>query len=103
MADPPIGAAELEKLQRETFSYFLKEANPSNGLIADKTQPGAPSSIAAVGLALSAYPVGVTRGFMSRAEAVQRTLTTLRFFDASPQGTETDATGYKGFYYHFLV
>jgi len=102
VADPPIGPAELEKLQRETFGYFVKEANPSNGLIADKTQPGAPSSIAAVGLALSSYPVGVKRGFMSRAHAVQRTLATLRFFDASAQGTEMDATGYKGFYYHFL-
>ena len=102
MGDPPIGPAELEKLQRETFGYFVKEANPSNGLIADKTQPGAPSSIAAVGLALSSYPVGVARGFMSRADAVQRTLATLRFFDASAQSTEVDATGYKGFYYHFL-
>ncbi len=102
MGDPPIGPAELETLQRETFGYFVKEANPSNGLIADKTQPGAPSSIAAVGLALSSYPVGVARGFMSRADAVQRTLATLRFFDASVQGTDADATGYKGFYYHFL-
>ncbi len=102
MADAPIGPDELEKLQRETFGYFLKEANPSNGLIADKTQPGAPASIAAVGLALSSYPVGVERGFMDRSDAVQRTLTTLRFFDASAQGTQADATGYKGFYYHFL-
>jgi hypothetical protein len=102
VADAPIGPDELEKLQRETFGYFLKEANPSNGLIADKTQPGAPASIAAVGLALSSYPVGVERGFMDRSDAVQRTLTTLRFFDASAQGTQADATGYKGFYYHFL-
>ena len=102
VADPPIGPAELEKMQWETFRYFVKEANPRNGLIADKTAPGAPCSIAAVGLALSSYPVGVVRGFMSRADAVQRTLAILRFFDASVQGTETDATGYKGFYYHFL-
>jgi hypothetical protein len=27
---------------------------------------------------------------------------TLRFFWNSPQGTEPDATGYRGFYYHFL-
>jgi hypothetical protein len=102
VGDPPIGPAELEKLQRETFGYFVKETNLSNGLIADKTQPGSPSSIAAVGLALSSYPVGVVRGFMSRADAVRRTLATLRFFDTSVQGTEVDATGYKGFYYHFL-
>ncbi len=39
---------------------------------------------------------------MTRVAAVQRTLATLRFFDASPHGPEPDATGYQGFYYHFL-
>jgi hypothetical protein len=33
---------------------------------------------------------------------VERTLATLRFFWNSPQGPEPDATGYQGFYYHFL-
>ena len=94
--------AELEKLQCETFGYFLHEANPNNGLVIDKTAPGWPSSIAATGLALACYLVGVERGFMSRATAVERTLRTLRFFWNSPQGPEPDATGYKGFYYHFL-
>ena len=93
---------ELEKLQRETFGYFLHETNPSNGLVADKTAEDWPSSIAATGLALACYPVSVERGFMSRAAAVERTLATLRFFWNSPQGPEPDATGYKGFYYHFL-
>jgi len=92
----------LDKLQRETFDYFLHETNPSNGLVKDKTAPDWPSSIAATGLALACYPVAVEREFMSRAAAVERTLTTLRFFWNSPQGTEPDATGYKGFYYHFL-
>jgi len=94
--------AELEKLQYESFSYFLHEANPVNGLVRDKTEPNWPSSIAATGLALAAYPVGVERGFMSRAAAVDRTLATLRFFWNSPQSPEPDATGYRGFYYHFL-
>lgn len=94
--------AELEKLQRDTFEYFLHETNPSNGLVIDKTAANWPASIAATGLALSAYPVGVERGFISRPAAVERTLATLRFFWNSPQGPEPDATGYKGFYYHFL-
>lgn len=93
---------ELDKLQRETFEYFLYETNPTNGLVIDKTAANWPASIAATGLALAAYPVGVERGFISRAAAVERTLTTLRFFWNSPQGPEPDATGYKGFYYHFL-
>ncbi len=93
---------ELEKLQRESFDYFLHETNPANGLVIDKTAVNWPASIAATGLALACYPVSVERGFMTRAAAVERTLTTLRFFWHSPQGTAPDATGYKGFYYHFL-
>lgn len=97
-----ISEETLHQLQRDMFEYFLKEANPANGLVRDKTYEGAPSSIAAVGFALAAYPVGVERAFMTRAQAVERTLATLRFFWSSPQGPEPDVTGYKGFYYHFL-
>jgi hypothetical protein len=39
---------------------------------------------------------------MTRAEAIERTLVVLRFFWTSPQGTAPHATGYRGFYYHFL-
>ncbi len=92
----------LDRLRRETFDFFRKEANPVTGLIPDKTQPGSPSSIAAVGMALSVYVVAAERGLLSRAEAVDRTLMLLRFFYSSPQGPEPDAIGYKGFYYHFL-
>ena len=92
----------LDSLQRDAFAYFANEANPANGLVKDCTRPDFPSSIAAVGLALAAYPVGVDRGFLMRTEAVARVLATLRFFWTSPQGPESDATGYKGFYYHFL-
>ncbi len=94
--------AELEKLQHNSFNYFLHETNPANGLVIDKTEAVWPASIAATGLALAAYPVGVERGFMSRAAAVERTLATLQFFWNSRQGPEPDATGYQGFYYHFL-
>jgi hypothetical protein len=92
----------LDRLQRDALAYFMNEANPANGLVKDCTRPGFPSSIAAVGLALAAYTVGVERGLLTRAEALARALTTLRFFWNSPHGPEPDATGYKGFYYHFL-
>lgn len=94
--------AELEKLQYETFKYFLFETSPSNGLVLDKTAENWPASIAATGLALASYPVAIERGFISRAAAVERILITLRFFWNSPQGPEPDATGHRGFYYHFL-
>lgn len=102
MNDSNACSEVLDALQRATFNYFVHEANPLNGLVIDKTKPGSPASIAAVGLALSSYPVAVERGFTSRADAVKRTLTTLRFFHQSVQSADVDATGYKGFYYHFL-
>src|SRR6266481_1864508 len=92
----------LSDIQTDAFSYFMHEVNPSNGLVADCTKEGWPSSIAAVGMALSAYPVGVEHNLITREQAIERTLTTLRFFAASEQSTDPDGTGYKGFYYHFL-
>src|SRR5437773_5052549 len=92
----------LDGLQADAFKYFLHEVNPANGLVVDCTKENFPCSIAATGLALSAYPLGVDRGFLSRREAVERTLTTLRFFANSEQSKSPEATGYKGFYYHFL-
>jgi hypothetical protein len=92
----------LRHLQQRSFEYFLHEVNPENGLVLDKTEEDWPCSIAAVGMALTAYPVGVERHFVERAWAAQRTLVTLRFFAASEQSRAEDATGYRGFYYHFL-
>lgn len=92
----------LRSLARESFDYFLQKTNRANGLIQDKSQDGWPASIAATGLALAAYPVGVELGYLTREEALERTLTTLRFFASAPHGPEVDATGHNGFYYHFL-
>jgi hypothetical protein len=97
-----VGDVELDELQRDTFGYFLEEANPRNGLVPDSTRKGAPSSIAAVGFALAAYAVGSERRFIRRSEAIKRVLATLRFFWDSPQGDARNATGYQGFFYHFL-
>jgi hypothetical protein len=91
-----------EILQRDSFSYFAHETNPANGPVIDKTSPNWPASIAATGVALVAYPVGIERGFMARPAAVDRSQVTLRFFWNSPHGPEPDATGYQGFYYHSL-
>jgi hypothetical protein len=92
----------LDQLQRAAFGYFLQAVNPANGLIADTSRENSPVSIGVVGFALSAYPVAVERGWMSRAAAVERSLATLRFFHDSDQSGSPGATGFKGFYYHFL-
>ena len=93
----------LLTLQRNTFKYFWQETNPRNGLIADNTAAdNVPASIAGVGFALASYPVAVERSYVSRRQAIDRTLTTLRFFSSAPQGPMPDATGHRGFFYHFL-
>ena len=102
MSGEALSDVALNELQRDMFAYFLGETNPLNGLVRDNTRADSPSSITAVGFALAAYVVGVERGFMQRSDAIARTLTTLRFFHNSPQGEHRHATGYKGFFYHFL-
>ena len=97
-----LQASTLRRLQRNSFDYFVHEVNRANGLVLDKTASNWPASIAAIGMGLTAYLVGAERKFFGRNEAAERTLTTLRFLASSEQGEAPDATGYKGFYYHFL-
>jgi len=110
ISDEPTGGGKIpeadqemiDRLEQETFQYFVGEANPKNGLIRDATRPDAPCSIAAVGLGMTALAIGAERGFLPREEAARRVRTALSFFLSSRQGREPDATGYRGFYYHFL-
>ena len=92
----------LDGLQRAAFDYFVQHGQRSNGLVADTSRPGSHASIAVVGFALSAWPVGVERGWMTRDEALLRSLAALRFFRDSDQSGKPEATGHKGFYFHFL-
>src|SRR5690242_16982590 len=94
--------ALLDSLQRAAFGYFLDCVIPASGLVADNSRANAPVSIAVVGFALSCYAIAVERGWLARADAVQRTVAALRFFRDSEQSDRPDATGFKGFYYHFL-
>ncbi len=92
----------LDTLQRKAFGYFVDAANAVNGLIRDRARPDSPASIAATGFALTVYPIGVERGWLTRDAAIDRTLATLRFFADSDQSESKEATGHRGFYYHFL-
>src|SRR5688572_30725517 len=96
-------AALLDDLQHRTFLWFWETANPKNGLVPDRWPTKSFSSIAAVGFGLTAYPVGVERGWITREQARERVLATLEFFANAPQGPDPQGvTGYKGFFYHFL-
>jgi hypothetical protein len=108
---PPVAraaAAEttdaiLDSLQYGAFRYAWDEANPVNGLIRDRSQPGSPCSIAAQGFGLSMICIGVDHGWVSRAAAAARVLAALQTYWNGPQGPAASGTiGYQGLFYHFL-
>jgi len=96
-----IVADELEA----SFYFFWDLANTytdsgAYGLIPDRYNtetetPGNVSSIASVGYGLTALPIGIENGFISREEAEHRALNTLYTFRDSLERTH-------GFWYHFL-
>ncbi|HVY06139.1 MAG TPA: glucoamylase family protein [Burkholderiales bacterium] len=102
-ASPEVLPPLFDMLEERTFHYFWETANPQNGLVPDRYPTPSFSSIAAVGFALTAYPIGVERGYVSREAARERVLNTVRFFANAPQGADpAGMSGYKGFFYHFL-
>ena len=96
---PPL----FRDIERRTFQFFWDTTNEVNGLTPDRYPSRPFASIAAVGYALTAYPIGIENNWVSRNQAVDRTLLTLKFFRDMPQGPQATGKGaYKGFYYHFL-
>ena len=90
-------------LEERTFRFFWDTTDPRTGLAPDRWPTPSFASIAAIGFALTAYPIGVANGWVSRAAARDRTLATLRFLWSLPQGSAaTGVAGHKGFFYHFL-
>ena len=97
---PPFS---LDEAQRRHFRYFWDLADSTNWQIPDRYPSESFSSIAATGFGLSAYLVGVERGWITRAQAAERVLKTLTFLKNLPQGPQpTGVAGYRGWYYHFL-
>lgn len=93
----------LDYIQQVHFDYFWYLANPKNGLVPDRTAPGAACSIAAVGFGLSSIPIGIDHGWITRQQGAARVALTLKTFLNAPQGNgQTGAGGYKGWFYHFI-
>ena len=93
----------LDYVQRTSFDYFWYLANPTNGLVPDRSANGSACSIAAVGFGLTGIGIAVDHGWVTRSQAVARVSTTLNTFLNGPQGPNTSGViGYKGWFYHFL-
>jgi hypothetical protein len=93
----------LEYVQQTSFDYFWYEANTTNGLMRDRSEPSSPCSIAAVGFGLTGIGVAIDHGWITRDQGRQRVLAVLSTFYNGPQGTATSGMiGYKGWFYHML-
>src|SRR5258708_34462178 len=85
LASPLRGAAAhplpnfFPALEHRPFRFFWERANPANGMMPDRWPTPSFASIAAIGFALTAYPIGVARVWVRGADARPRTLTAMRF------------------------
>ena len=104
----PLLSAEdealLEDLSKRSFLFFWEQADPQTGIVRDRARTdGSPvdtnardvGSIAAVGFGLTGLCIAAERQWVPRAQAVERTRTTLRFF-AERMDHE------RGWFYHFI-
>ncbi len=101
-----LSAAErafVDTLERRTFHFFWDLADPITGLMPDRWPSRSFISVGAMGFALTAYPIGAERHWITREQAAERTLRTLAFMWGTRQDTaQVGSTGYMGFFYHFL-
>lgn len=92
--------AFLDELERAAFRFFVEQTHSQTGLVRDRARAdGSPSegkaSIAASGFALTAWAVATQRGWVERADAVERVRLMLRFLAHG-------APRRHGFFYHFM-
>jgi hypothetical protein len=94
LAAPVDTALFFDELEERTFRFFWDTADPHTGLVPDRFPARSFASIGALGFGLTAYPIGVERHYLTREEARERVLVTLRFLSMAPN--------VHGFMYHFL-
>jgi len=93
----------LDTLQANTIRYFLETTDSVTGMAVDRYPTPSPASVAAVGYALTVYPIAAERGILTRSQAARRVANTLRHFASLPQSDRPDhVAGYRGLFYHWL-
>ena len=89
----------LNDLENANFLFFWEQASPKTGMVKDRCNVHSNdqeivASIAATGFGLTALCIGEQRGFISKAEALERVFTALRFLWKK-------VPHHRGFFYHF--
>jgi hypothetical protein len=93
----------LADIEHRTFNFYWERVNHRNGLMADRWSTPSVCSITGTGFGLTAWPIGVELGWITRSQARDLTLRTLQFFEQLPQAEQRSGCGgYRGFYYQFI-
>ncbi|MEI2747313.1 MAG: glucoamylase family protein [Ferruginibacter sp.] len=77
--------ALLDLVQRQTFKYFWDFAHPVSGLARERNSSGETVTSGGSGFGIMAIPVAVSRGFITRAQAVTRMQTIVGFLKNTAQ------------------
>lgn len=73
VAPPPSADARLlDEIQRATFRYFWDFGHPASGMARERSTSGDIVTSGGTGFGVHAIVVGVTRGWITRAEAIER-------------------------------
>src|SRR5262249_3052573 len=100
---PNSQIAFLDSLESSAFRWFSDISDSTTGLTPDRAPTPSFVSVGAMGFALTAYPIGAERGWVTRAQAADRARRTVAFMTEASQDTANhSATGAHGFFYHFL-
>lgn len=85
----------LDEIQEATFHFFWTAASPETGMVYDRTSSDV-VSIAGVGFQLAALPIGVERGWITRAQGEARARQILEALEREPSNRKA------GLFYHFI-
>lgn len=73
--------ALMDSVQRRTFAYFWEFGHPVSGLARERNTSGDLVTSGGSGFGLMAIPVGVKRNFITRAEALERSIKIVNFLN----------------------
>ncbi|MEC3905719.1 glucoamylase family protein [Tamlana sp. 2201CG12-4] len=93
----------LDLVQHKAFDFFWEGFDENTGLIYDGHSKNRRTSVATSGFGLSAFIVGVERGWITKDEAYKRILLTLNSYYKDPNNPDDFCVeGKYGFFYHFF-
>jgi hypothetical protein len=90
-----LDAALLDEVQHGAFLYLWECVEKPTGMVRDRSSKPV-VSVAGVGFQLAGIPVGVERGWITREQGQERTITILRALEANKKNRKS------GVFFHYL-